>query len=520
MNIAQVAEAIGAAESDLEIEVRLDEALDNATTVKEVDELLPLLGQHAPSLLAKAEEHRALALEAEFGNGPEDLAAAAKAPAPARRAPAAMAPTKRIYDMREDAPMYEFPHVKVDRKGNVTGLLSTIENLRRLFELYAIKCNYNSMTKRVDLHVPGLDYQGDDADNSAIAEVTSLCRRIGLPITEVKDYVGAIAGKAAYHPVRAWLDGVVWDGVSRLPDLFSTLTVAPEHEHYKNAMVRRWLISAIAALYSESMKDKFELVLVFTGTQGVGKTSWVKSLCPVDYAVKDGLALNPDEKDSVLQLIKHWLVELGELDGIFRKADIAKLKAFTSRTDDEVRLPYKPLDSRFKRRTVMFGSVNENNFLTDNTGNRRWLTVALKAVDYQHAIDVQQLWAEVRTLYEAGEQWHLTKEETDMLNAMNQQHEAIQPLEELLLEAFVKPEMAPNLTLVGVEPVPARKPGNTVKLNATMVVRGLLLPVDKKNTNEMASLLRKHFGTEKKNGKLGNYWELTPARPAQWSAAA
>ncbi|MFM9435729.1 putative P-loop ATPase [Janthinobacterium sp. CG_23.3] len=427
---------------------------------------------------------------------------------------ALMSASPRVYSLVETVGTYEFPHVKTNDKGEIVGVKSTIENVQKLLQLYGATCRYNAMTKRIDIRVPGISFKADNGSNSAIAEIKSLCRRVGLPVTELVEYLVAIGDKCVYHPVRDWVDSKAWDGVSRLNDLYATMGVETGHEDFRNTMVRRWLISAVAALFSEKDTDKFELVLVMAGEQGLGKTSWVKRLCPaVDNAVKDGVSLNPDEKDSILQAIKHWLVELGELDGIFRKADIAKLKAFLSRTDDEVRLPYAHMDSRFKRRTVMFGSVNEKNFLTDTTGNRRWLTLGVLSVDYQHDIDMQQLWAELAVLYRAGEQWHLTKVEEDMLNRMNKGHEALQPLDELLTEAFI---IEPMLTLVGMDEVPAKRA--TVRLSATAVVRGLGLPVDKKNTNEMASLLRKKFGEPKRDGRHGMHWVLTPARAANWGA--
>jgi len=519
MNMTQILDAIAAATS-------LDELADIMSDVEANDDILAAADARKIDIELEMsvpteaiEKHEARKASTASSSAPASAPAAAPTAAPVVPAPAA--PAKKSFAMHETAGFWLFDHIKTNAKGDVVGLQSTIENVRKLFELYNITCRYNAMTKRIDIRVPGVDHKADNGSNSAIAEIKSLCRRIGMPVTELVEYLGAIADKCVYHPVREWLAGAEWDGQSRLQALCETLHVAPGMESYRDAMVRRWLVSAIAALYSEKDTDKFELVLVLAGEQGLGKTSWLKRLCPdVENAVKDGIALNPDEKDSVLQAIKHWLIELGELDGIFRKADIAKLKAFLSRTDDEVRLPYAHMDSRFKRRTVGFGSVNGENFLTDTTGNRRWLTLAVTSVDYMHDIDMLQLWAEVRALYEAGEQWHLTKAEEQMLNSVNRQHEAIQPLEELLTEAFVLPETAPNLSLVGVEPVPAKKATNTIRLTSTLVVRGLGLPVDKKNTNEMAELLRKHFGPEKKNGKLGKFWELTPTRPANWTAHA
>lgn len=525
MNIEQMTAAIKATDTQEQLDALMPQIRDNFV-------LLAIAEDHASLLLedifapvksatvatidSKPAAAPAEEAEEEYKPSARKLAAVAaaveEAAAPeAPAAPKAPADEDRVYGMSETVGIHKFPHLRTNDKGEIIGVKSTIENVQTLLKLYGATCRYNAMTKRIDIRVPGIDHKADNGSNSAIAEIKSLCRRVGLPVTELVEYLVAIADKCVYHPVRNWIDSAKWDGKSRLNDFYNTMTVAPGAEAYRDAMVRRWLISAVAAVYSEKDTDKFELVLVLAGPQGIGKTSLLKSLCPVENAVKDGLSLNPDEKDSVLQTIKHWLVELGELDGIFRKADIAKLKAFTSRTDDEVRLPYAHMDSRFKRRTVMFGSVNEENFLTDTTGNRRWLTLGVQAVNFKHTIDVHQLWAELLVLYRGGEQWHLTKDEDDMLSQVNKQHEALQPLEELLTEAFSLP-----MNLPGIDFQMEEKKGTTVRLNASMIVRGLGLPVDKKNVNEMASILRKRAGKSKKDGKLGNYWNLTPTRPTNW----
>ena len=75
-------------------------------------------------------------------------------------------------------------------------------------------------------------------------------------------------------------------------------------------------------------------------------------------------------------------------------------------------------------------------YLVDDTGNRRWWTVAVRELDYSHGIDVQQLWAEVLALFQAGEQHWLTSDEFQALNEVNEAHEAVDPVEEMILSAF------------------------------------------------------------------------------------
>lgn len=117
------------------------------------------------------------------------------------------------------------------------------------------------------------------------------------------------------------------------------------------------------------------------------------------------------------------------------------MKAFVSQGTDKVRMPYDRRASEYARRTVFFASVNEHNFLVDETGNTRWWTIPVTAVHHDHDIDMQQLWAEVYELYRGGEQWWLTAEENKALIEHNRDHESTDPIEEAILEEF---EWTPN----------------------------------------------------------------------------
>ena len=124
-------------------------------------------------------------------------------------------------------------------------------------------------------------------------------------------------------------------------------------------------------------------VLVLQGDQYLGKTKWMKSLAPKELGViKDGITLNPSDKDSVMQCVRNWIVELGELDATFRKSDIASLKSFITSDRDVLRRPYARLESEFARRTVFLHRLTQSNFTTQ--GNRRFWTIECEYIDYNH----------------------------------------------------------------------------------------------------------------------------------------
>lgn len=336
-------------------------------------------------------------------------------------------------DLDSSVNPFMFPHLS-DRQQP----LNTWENLNWLLEQYGITARYNVISKDVAVVIPGKNYGGDAAANCAMAEINSLCARNRMPKADTSDYLKLIANQQSYNPVSDFIMSKPWDGVSRLDAICDTLQTAPGYDRtLLHLLVRRWMVSAVAsALLPSGFWSKG--VLVLQGEQSLGKTAWFKALVPQEQRglIKVGANIDPANKDSISSAIGHWMVELGELDGTFRKADIAKLKAFISQDVDMLRRPYDRLESRYQRRTVFFASVNPERFLADETGNVRWWTVPVTGVDYSHDIDVQQLWAEMAALFRNGERWWLERDEEADLEGVNREHEAIDPLEEMLQQRF------------------------------------------------------------------------------------
>ncbi|HHT9005582.1 TPA: VapE domain-containing protein [Burkholderia cenocepacia] len=325
-----------------------------------------------------------------------------------------------------------------DKSGENGAPINTWQNLQWMLNQYGVKARYNVVSKDVDVTLPGIDFGPDASANCVLTELSTICARNKMPKSELAEQIKLIGVRNQFNPAQEFIESKPWDGVSRLPELYATLKTAPGSDRSNmELLVRRWLISAVAAaLKPTGFWSKG--VLVLQGPQSLGKTAWIKSLFPEEQRglVKIGASLDPSNKDSVSSAIGHWIVELGELDGTFRKADIAKLKAFISQDVDMLRRPYDRLESRYQRRTVFFASVNPEKFLADETGNVRWWTIAVTDVNYQHSIDVQQLWAEVATLLDAGERWWLERDEEKKLAEINAEHENVDPLEELILSRF------------------------------------------------------------------------------------
>ncbi|AOK29868.1 MULTISPECIES: VapE domain-containing protein [Burkholderia] len=314
---------------------------------------------------------------------------------------------------------------------------ATIENVAEILRRMRASVRYNVIGKRNEFTIPGESFAIDNAENDALARVESRCAEAGMATGSLPRIVSYLAGQNQYNPAATWILSRPWDGVSRLQDFYATVTpqevkTLPDGRQLHQVLMLRWMLSAVAAAFEPNGVSAHG-VLVLQGEQYLGKTKWFRSLVPDDLSLtKEGMILRPDDKDSVKQACSFWLVELGELDATFRKSDISALKSFITNRSDVLRMPYARGESHFARRTVFFGSVNPREYLHDTTGNRRYWTIECRAIHHSHQLDMQQVFAEVHALYQAGERHYLTPDEHAAMNASNEAFQVADTIEERL----------------------------------------------------------------------------------------
>lgn len=339
-----------------------------------------------------------------------------------------------------------FPHVTFNQNGDITKVSATIENVEVLLKRAGIEVRYNDMSHKMEIEFTrcsdsekeALGYNADSNLDTMMTDILNHAELVRMPLSRVPEIVQRVAMKNRYHPVVNWIESKPWDGKSRWEEILSTVEVEPEEEQLKRIFFKRWFVSAVGALYEKNGIGA-EGTIVLSGKHGKGKSRWIRSLVPDllrNEVTKESAILDPKDKDSVNQTVTKWLVELGEVDATFRKADIAELKAFLTKSVDEYRLPYARFESRFARRTVFLASINEPQFLMDQSGNRRFWSISPTALNHAHDVDLQQLWAEVKTWYEDGEQWWLNDDERRLLNLNDTKYRVKMSIEEIFNEAF------------------------------------------------------------------------------------
>lgn len=257
-----------------------------------------------------------------------------------------------------------------------------------------------------------------------------MAERYGLVLSkgDADESVNVAAATNVVHPVRDYLSPLPWDGTSRVPTWLSVYCGAPDTP-YVRAVSRIALVGAVARIMRPGCK--LDTMVVLQGPQGVGKSSAIAALVPNEDWFTD--EFSAETRDGKLALRGVWLVEVGELAAL-RKAEVETIKAFLSRRVDKYRDPYGRRDGRHPRQCALFGTVNPEQYLRDDTGNRRFLPVTVGAIDLAGIRrDRDQLWAEARTLYERGEPWHLT--DVAVIAEAQEQQEArrvLDPREEIV----------------------------------------------------------------------------------------
>ena len=323
-------------------------------------------------------------------------------------------------------------------QGNGRGPPTTIDNVRHVLAQNGIRVQYNTIKKAGRISIPGMQCTPDNRDGVAFALVNSLLTLNGLSTAFTDSYLGVLADENAFNPVEDWIRGRGWDGKDRLPAFYDTLTTEPDFPlDLKKVLMRKWLLSCVAAALKRS-GFRCRGVLTLQGPQGIGKTTWGKRLISdeilSDEVVKTDHHLDGGSKDSRLTAVTHFIVEVGELEASFKR-DVARLKGFLTADSDKIRRPYGKADSEYPRRTVFYATVNQSDFLVDHTGNSRWWTLPVTDIDYEHGIDMQQLFAQLAVAFENGDEWWLDPEEEEALARRNRRHNSFSLVRDMLSEA-------------------------------------------------------------------------------------
>jgi predicted P-loop ATPase len=202
-------------------------------------------------------------------------------------------------------------------------------------------------------------------------------------------------------------------------DLLAKTVTTTEQELWRLCF-KKWIVASVACAVNPDIVNHQVLVLV--GSQGVGKTTWLNKLLPP--ALKNYMYsghINPNNKDTLTTLTENLFINLDEL-GSFRRHDIDSLKELITKPTIQVRRAYATYAENYIRRASFMGSVNHFNFLSDDTGNRRFLPFTATAINYEHNINLDHVYSQAYSLYVSKFKFHFDKQEVATLHEYLQQY--------------------------------------------------------------------------------------------------
>ena len=223
------------------------------------------------------------------------------------------------------------------------------------------------------------------------------------------------------NDVKRYLKSLRWDGVKRVDTLLSVYLGA-EDTPYTRAVIRKALCAAVARGVVGGVK--FDYMPIFTGAQGIGKSTFLSMLGKEWFSD----SLTTFEGKEAAELIQGtWINEVGELTAM-TKQETSAVKQFLSKCEDIYRAAYGRRTEKYPRRCVFFGTSNDSEFLKDATGNRRFWPVDVGVHPAQRSVwddlpqEVDQIWAEAYTYWMIGEPLYLSKEIEEMAQEQQESH--------------------------------------------------------------------------------------------------
>ena len=302
--------------------------------------------------------------------------------------------------------VFKFLDCNYDEDGNVKSVKQLVHNFEVVMDKdsrFAGKIRLNEFAQQPYLYgsVPWENENNCRAwsshDDSALFSLI----QADYGLKSRQDFADALKNvsmRNKFHPVRELLDSLTWDGKEHIRSLLPEYLGA-EDSDYTYQVMRLWMLGAVSRVYKPG--SKFDYTIILQGSQGIGKSTFLKLMALDDSWFNDSLD-SLDSDKAVQSLTGSWIIELAELKSLARTAGgVESVKRFLTATQDKYRIPYERRADTFYRQCVFAGTTNKDDFLQDETGNRRFLIIhtgvtkpskslfILEAMD-----DIKQAWAE------------------------------------------------------------------------------------------------------------------------------
>ena len=326
---------------------------------------------------------------------------------------------------------------------------ATIEQIQRYLTERGICIRHNVVTRKEEIRVDTNEDENEDAkwdeftDKQANSLHCRFCLDTGLRLHESDLYV--VIGSdfyPDYNPFADYLQRLPpWDGVTdHIELLASRVRVAGDAQELHNRCLRKWLVAMLATWLHDDVVN--HEILTYIGRQGIYKSSFMRELLPPElrrYFSTRNFALRMD-KDARIELSEAGLVCLEELDHM-KTAEVNQLKAIVTETHINERASYGRYKERRAHIASFCGTGNNPRFLSDPTGNRRWLPFMVENIvsPYAYPFDYTGIYSQAYALLKSGFVYWFTEEENAELEQHNHHFEEPSMEEELILTYLAKP---------------------------------------------------------------------------------
>lgn len=260
----------------------------------------------------------------------------------------------------------------------------------------------------------------NDADDAGLRYYLEKCYRI-VSKGKVDDAIAFIQEQNAFHPVRDYLNSLTWDGEKRVDTMFIDYLGADDTD-YSRAVARKMMAAAVARVMTPGCK--FDNMPVLIGKQGIGKSHMLSILGGAWFS--DSITTIAG-KEGYEALHGSWIVEWAELSAA-RKADIESMKQFISKREDRYRKAYARRVTDNPRQCVFIGTTNDDEFLRDYTGNRRFWPLQTDAAKATKDIfddlpeERDEIWAEAVQIWKNHEPLYMNGDLQKIALAVQEEH--------------------------------------------------------------------------------------------------
>ena len=323
---------------------------------------------------------------------------------------------------------------------------ATPEEIKR-FLGGCIYLRQNVVTGRTECRVPE-SYECDGTGWQPISDrvVNSLWAELSKEkTTRVQDIYRVIESDfvPAYHPFEFYLAHLPpWNGEDHILAMSVSVSVKGDVEEQMlfYEYLKKWLVGMVAGWVDESVVNNVILVLI--GEQGSYKTTWFNHLLPPELRQYFYTKTNANRmgRDDLLTLAQYGLVCCEELDTM-RPSELNQLKAAVTMPSIDERAAYAHFHEHRKHIASFCGTGNNALFLSDPTGNRRWLPFEVERIESprEKPFDYEGIYSQAYALYQQGFRYWFSKEEILRLSEHNRQYETPRLEQELVQLYFRKP---------------------------------------------------------------------------------